>query len=137
LKKKKQLREMVCAGSTIKAVAEKLGKTQNAIRQKMIKLELKEEKKSCSKVFSSTLRLPDALPSVEEQLKVLAGALAALEAEGLDPAETLRLRTIIQGVKIYKELLADYVDYRGLERELEEWKEKYAVLAKNKKSQGV
>jgi hypothetical protein len=35
--------------------------------------ELKEEKKSHSKVFSSSnLELPEDLPSVEEQLKVLA-----------------------------------------------------------------
>ena len=82
-------------------------------------------------VFSSSkLKLPEDLPSVEEQLRVLAGALDALKAPGLGQADVLRLRSIIQGVKVYKELFADYVDYRGIEQELVEWKEKYAALAK-------
>ena len=34
------------------------------------------------------------------------------------------------GVKVYQELIAQYIDYRGLESELLEWREKYADLAK-------
>ena len=34
------------------------------------------------------------------------------------------------GVKVYQELIAEYVDYRGLEAEMLEWREKYADLAK-------
>jgi hypothetical protein len=68
-------------------------------------------------------------------LKTLAAALKGLETPGLDKCEVLRLRGIIAGAKVYKELLADYMDYRGLEVELMEWREKYAELAK--KSPGV
>ena len=39
-------------------------------------------------------------------LKVLVAALKALETEGLDKSEVLRLRGIVQSVKVYKELLA-------------------------------
>ena len=58
-----QLRELLHAGKSVKVVAKVLCKTQNAIRQKMIKLELVEEKKTeNSAVFSSTLVLPKDLP---------------------------------------------------------------------------
>ena len=33
-------------------------------------------------------------------------------------------------MKVYHELIADYIDYRGLEAELLEWREKYAELTK-------
>ena len=36
-------------------------------------------------------------------------------------------------LKVYKELLADYMDYRGLEAELLELKEKYAEFSKKTK----
>ncbi len=66
------------------------------------------------------------MPSIEEELRKLAAALSALETPGLEQAETLRLRSIIQGVKIYKELFEDYVDYRGLEAEVAEVKRRLA-----------
>jgi hypothetical protein len=39
------------------------------------------------------------------------------------------LRGIIAGAKVYKELLADYRGYCGLEAELLLWSEKYGELA--------
>jgi hypothetical protein len=42
----------------------------------------------------------------------------------------LRLRGIIAGVKIYKEIFADYLDYRGLEERLVELEGKYESLVK-------
>ena len=42
---------------------------------------------------------------------------------------------MILGVKVYKELLADYMDYRGIEAELVELRKKYAELSK--KTKGV
>jgi len=58
------------------------------------------------------------LPSVEETLLKLSAALKALEKPGLEKNEVLRLRGIIAGAKVYKDLLADYINYRGLEAEL-------------------
>jgi len=107
--------------------------SQEAIRQKLIKFGLfKEEQQrpenaaSCS----SKLELPDELPSVEEALKTLAAALKALGVPGLERSEVLRLRGIISGAKIYKELLADYINYRGIEAELLELRKKFDTLAK-------
>jgi len=71
-----------------------------------------------------------AMPSVEEALKVLVAALRALEMPGLDRAEVLRLRSIISGVNTYKELLADYVDYRGIENKSIDLEKKYTELVK-------
>ena len=87
------------------------------------------------KIITSNLKLPTELPSIEEELKVLSAALKALEQSGLEQSEVLRLRSIIQGVKIYKELFADYVDYRGIEAELVDLRRKYEELAK--KAQNV
>jgi hypothetical protein len=82
------------------------------------------------KIITSNVELPEDLPSIEEALKTLNNALKALETPGLDQAETLRLGKIIQGVKIYKEIFADYLDYRGLEIRLIELEGKYAALVK-------
>ena len=78
--------------------------------------------------------LPGELASVEVTLKTLAAALKALETPGLERNDVLRLRGIIAGAKVYNELLAEYVDYRGLEAELLELREKYAELSKKSPS---
>jgi len=107
--------------------------SKNAIYQKMIDLGLKEEEATPHQVISSIemkLSLPEDLPSVEQALKTLSAALKILETPGLTKAETFRLKTIIQGLKIYQELFEDYVDYRGLEEELLEANKKYAEIVK-------
>lgn len=100
----------------------------------MVRLGLKErEEEGHSKSAhpsSSCLILPKELPSVEEALKSLVHALKGLEAPNLETSEILRLRSIIQGVKIYKELFADYFDYRGIEVQLVRLSEKYERRAK-------
>ena len=88
------------------------------------------EKNTPSTTTFDKLVLPPELSSIEEELKTLAAALKGLETPKLDKTDVLRLRTIIQGVKVYQELIAQYVDYRGLESELLEWREKYADLTK-------
>lgn len=107
--------------------------SENAIYQKLLDLGLLKEEEDRKKHSSSStkLELPDELPSVEETLKTLAAALKALEAPELEKSDVLRLRGIIAGCKVYKELFADYVDYRGLEAELLELRQKYAELVKS------
>jgi hypothetical protein len=84
---------------------------------------------------TTSLELPAELPSVGETLLKLSAVLAALEKLGLEKSDILSLRGIIAGAKVYKELLADYINYRGLEAELLELREKYVELSK--KTQGV
>lgn len=124
------LRDLLKDRMPLEVVAGQVGKTKEAVRQKMISLGLKELEHRKMGCCSSDLKLPEELPSVEEALKVLSAALKALEQPGLSRAEVMRLRCIIQGVKVYKELLIDYVDYRGMEGELVEQRQALAEMRK-------
>jgi hypothetical protein len=129
LELEKELTDLVAANTSLNVIAKKLGKPEEAVRQKIRRLGLEvvvRKKIACS--TTSNLVIPQELPSVEETLKKLCAALTALETPGLDKSEVTRLRAIIQGAKVYKELLADYMDYRGLEAELMELKAKYGQL---------
>jgi hypothetical protein len=110
--------------------------TENAIYQKLLDLGLLKEEEDSKHHSSSSfkIKLPDELPSVEETLKTLAGALEALKTSGLEKNDVFRLRTIITGAKVYKDLLSDYINYRGLEAELLELREEYAELSKKSAS---
>jgi hypothetical protein len=80
-----------------------------------------------------TTTQPKDLPTVEEALKTFNAALEELKTPGLEQSEVLRLRSIIQGVKIYKDLFADYVHYREIEAELVELRCGYEELVKKAK----
>jgi hypothetical protein len=69
---------------------------------------------------------------MEERMIKLAAALIALKEPGLEKTDILRLRALVSGYKIYKELLVDYLNYRGLEAELAELRKKYGELSKGK-----
>jgi hypothetical protein len=111
--------------------------TENAIYQKLLDLGLLKEEEDSKHHFSSSSKvvLPEDLPSIEETVKTLAGALEALKSSGLEKNDVFRSRTIITGAKVYKDLLSDYINYRGLEAELLELREKYAEFSK--KTQGI
>ncbi len=127
LEEEKQLQQMLQANKSVRVIAKTLGKTRDCVRMKVARLGLDVVVQSDSeRTTTSSLKLPSELPSIEEELKKLSAALSALETPGLEQAETLRLRSIIQGVKIYKELFEDYVDYRGLEAEVAEVKRRLA-----------
>ena len=83
-------------------------------------------------VSNIELKLPERLPSVEEELKILAAAVEALRQPGLSRAEGSRLHYIIVGVKVYQELFTKFVDYCGLEAEVLELRRQLA--SKNAKS---
>ncbi len=78
------------------------------------------------------LKATGPLPSVEQKLRVLDAAMNALEQPGLRAAEVLRLRTIIQAVKVYQPLYADFVHYRALEDEVVELRKQLAVQKQQK-----
>jgi hypothetical protein len=130
----KRLKELVLAGRSVRAIAKALGKTRDSVRIKIARLGLEEEVLAkTERTTSISLELPKELPSVEDVLKKLSAALSALETAGLDQSETLRLRSIISGIKVYKEMFADYLDYSELENRLAELEAKYAENDKNKK----
>jgi biotin operon repressor len=129
-KKLLRLRE---AGKQVSVIAAELGKSREAVLQKIYRLGLKvvdtHEKGSST---TSEIILPRELPTVEEALKILAGALQALQQPGLPVHEVARFKSIIQGVSIYQELFADYVDYRGIEVDIIKLGEQYERLAKSR-----
>jgi hypothetical protein len=84
------------------------------------------------KVVCVDLKLPERLPSVEDELKILAAAVEALRQPGLSRGEVSRLHNIIVGVKVYQELFTKFVDYCGLEAEVLELRRQLA--SKNAKS---
>jgi hypothetical protein len=132
VEEEKQLRSLVEAKLPLGVVAMKFQKPEEAVRQKIrrLGLEVVEQQRSvCS--TTSRLVLPEELPSVEEALKMLAAALKAACTSGLDKVEVQRLQVVSTIARTYKEILVDYVDYRGLEAELLELREKYAELVKN------
>ncbi len=92
--------------------------TKGAIYKKTERLGLEVVDEEKQNVLSTTsLELPKELPSIEETLTKLSAALAVLERLGLEKSDILRLRGIISGCKVYKELLVDYLNYRGLKTE--------------------
>ncbi len=129
-----QLRQLLTEKKSMRSIAKFLGKSLTSVQMKASRLGLEDddgsEKNTSSSSTFDKLVLPPELPSIEEGLKTLAGALKVLETQNLDKTDVLRLRIIIQGVKVYQELIAQYVDYRGFEAELLEWREKYADLTK-------
>ena len=78
-------------------------------------------------LFAAQLKSDKPLPSVKEKLRVLDAALVALEQPGLRATEVSRLHNIIQGVKVYQQLFADFVNYRALESEVLELRQQLAA----------
>ena len=80
------------------------------------------------------LKLPERLSTIEEMLKVLDAAVAALRQPGLSSLELSRLRQIMYGVKIYNDLFAKFLGYARLENELVELRRQLA--SENKRRSG-
>ena len=108
---------MLKEGKQVSQIAAYFDKTEDSIKKKMKRLRL--EVVVCQ-IQRTTTSNDEDLPSVQDVLLKLSKALEDLETVGLDRSETLRLRSIIQGVKTYKELYADFVNYRALEQKVEE-----------------
>lgn len=139
LQEEAQLRQMLASNRSVRAIAKSLCKTRDCVRMKIARLGLEvvvQEQKNSPRTtttnLTADLKLPSELPSVEEQLKVLAAALETLRKGQVEKIDVMRLRTIIQGVRVYQELLAEYVDYRGIEAKVAELEVKYAKMLEDK-----
>ena len=118
------LKALVDAKTPIDVIAGKLGRQSGAILVKCQRLGLAAN----SQATAAVIPLPAELPSVEEVLKKLAGALEAAYAPGLDKVEVQRLQVVATLAKTYKEILADYINYREIEAKLNDMEAKYAAL---------
>ena len=125
----KRLLRLVAEGNTIERIMADLQKSRDAVYHKCRRLGLTVEEEGAKGRTTASIRLPEELPSVEEALKILAGALQAASQAGLDKVEVQRLQAIATLARTYEQLLSRYVDYRGIEVELIEMREKYEALA--------
>jgi aspartate aminotransferase-like enzyme len=127
----KQLKELLDAGHPLSVVAERLHRKPTAVSMKTKRLGLEvvvtESRRSTT---TTEVKLPEELPSVEEALRMLAGALERSCQPGLDKVEVQRLQVVATLARTYKDILADYLDYRRVEAELLELRQKYEELAK-------
>ena len=138
VQEERQVKTLREEGKTVAEIALRLKKSEGSIKQKLMRLGLKVVtlEKSIG-TTTSTLIMPEELPSVEEALKDFVAAKNALKTPGLSKTEIMRLRTLIQTSGLYQKRIAEYMDYRGLEAELLEWREKYAELAKREQDSGA
>ena len=118
------LKALVDAKTPIDVIAAKLGRQSGAIVVKCQRLGLAAN----SQATAAAIPLPAELPSVEETLKKLAGALETACASGLTKVEVQRLQVVATLAKTYKEILADYINYREIEAKLNDMEAKYAAL---------
>ena len=118
------LKALVDAKTPIDVIAAKLGRQSGAIVVKCQRLGLAAN----SQATAAAIPLPAELPSVEEVLKKLAGALEAACAPAISKVEVQRLQVVATLAKTYKEILADYINYREIEAKLNDMEAKYAAL---------
>ena len=139
----KQLMDLRNEGKTTKEIADRMGKSRDAIKQKLRRLGLKvvsienaEGTTTSSSDGEGELILPEDLPSIEEALLKLAAAMKALENPKLTKTDVMRLRTLIQTSVLYQKRFAEYVGYLKIERkviEVNEWMEQHIKERQNEK----
>ena len=122
------LKALADANTPIDIMAAKLKRKPDAVYVKCIRLGLTKRPVS----LVSSVPLPKELPSVEETLKKLAAAFETACTPGLDRVEVQRLQVVATLSKTYNELLADYLNYRGIETKLNDMEVKYDALLKEK-----
>lgn len=124
-----ELKALVEANGSVEDIAAKFQKTPGAIIVKCQRLELPLK---ATGYVKSPINIPRELPSVEEALRMLAGALKAAVKPGLNKVEVQRLQAVATISKTYKELLTDYINYREIETKLKEMEEQNAQLLKER-----
>ena len=118
-----ELKTLVEQNKSLEEIAAKLQKTPGALIVKSQRLGLPLK---ASGYVQTAVPLPRELPSVEEALRMLAGALRAAAKPGLNRVEVQRLQALAAISKTYKELLTDYINYREIEAKLKEMEEQNA-----------
>jgi len=125
-----ELKALVKENTNIDEIAAKIKKTPKAIMTKCQRLGLQLQTEG---YINTSITLPSELPSVEEAVKILAGALKASVKPGLSRLEVQRLQVVANISKMYKELVVDYAHYRDVERKLMDMEEQNAQLQKSLK----
>ena len=90
--KEQKLRELVASGVDVDKIAAALGKSRDAILKKADRLGL--EVVGAKGYTTTIIPMPKDLPSVEEAVRMLAGAPKAACKPGLDKVEVQRLQVM-------------------------------------------
>lgn len=123
--------QFVRKGKTVDVITKTLDNTEETVYMKLKRLGLVVVvARKNTPTTTTSANLPEELPTIEEVMKILTGVLEALKQLGIDQTEVIRLRSLIQAVKIYKELFADYVHCRDIEAELVKLRRAYEGLVK-------
>ncbi len=120
-----ELKALVDCKTPVEEIAGKLKKTPGAVIVKCQRLGLQLQTQG---YVTYSVRLPRELPSVEEAIKMLAGALRASLKPGLSRVEVQRLQTVANISKTYKEFVVDYAHYCEVEKQVKEMREENAAL---------
>jgi hypothetical protein len=133
-----KLKALAKSGSSYVDMARELKKSKGAIKAKLQRMDLEvvvmTDEKRVVTTTSFDLPVPEDLPSIEMQLRVLAGAIEKLQKDDLSKTDVMRLGRLIAGIGKYKELFADYVGYREIEVKVDyalEWMRKRDEERKN------
>ncbi len=84
-----ELKALVDANSNVDAIAAKLNKTPKAVITKCQRLGLRLQTEG---YLNTSISIPKELPSVEEAIKMLAGAMRASVMPGLNRLDVQRLQ---------------------------------------------
>ena len=82
----RKLQQLLAEYKSVRSISKILGKTREAVRMKIARLGVvvdRGEKSTRSTTTNAKMSLPDELPSIEEELKVLVAVLKGLETEAL------------------------------------------------------
>lgn len=119
--------------SVIPVLAKRFDRSPEAVAQKLRRLGLYRLNVVGGRAdITTTFESVKVLPSLEEVLKILAGALQKATEPGLSRVELQRLDKIGALFSKYADGLEKFVRYREIEEKLVELEEKYSRLAKER-----
>ncbi len=113
-------------------IATELHRSVEAVKMKAKRLGFVVVSPPGQPTTTKELDIPEDLPSLQEALQILAGALKAAAQPGLDNTEIQRLQVVATLARTYEALLANFMRYREIEKRLVELEAKYARLAQEK-----
>ena len=130
-----KLKELLAAGKTVAVIAAVLGRSEDSVYRKIkrLGLKLRYDDDGIKNQVSSSLVMPEEIPSVETVLKKAVAALNALETPGLSKTEVIRLRALVQSAATVQVKIGEYVDYRRIEAKLIDLDEKYERLIRERR----
>jgi len=129
-----KLKTLLMAGENLNRISVQLGRNKDAVAMKASRLGLEVVVAELQGSTTTSVQLPAELPTPEEALRILAGALKAATQPGLNKVEVQRLQVLSRIARAYDFLLSNYVQYRQIETKLVELERKYAQLVQRKKN---